>query len=90
MKKRFFVIETEGEYPKKVALDLFKDKTELVTESSVGFMATCQINIESREYNGKWYMNASAWKVDLEEPFNPLTTATPMPDNFPEDSDLPF
>lgn len=31
----------------------------------IGSMLTAHINIESREYNGKWYTNINAWKWEV-------------------------
>jgi hypothetical protein len=53
-------LETDGQYPKKIAFDVWEDKVALAEDEKV----TLQVNIESREYNGKWYTNISAWKKD--------------------------
>ena len=62
-KQGFVIEEIEGEYPKKIAIDAFNKDFSLVE----GSIVTVSVNIESREYNGKWYTNVSAWKIDLVE-----------------------
>jgi hypothetical protein len=62
-KKQDFVIETDAQYPKKVCISAWGDKvnTSLVqmnNEINVSF------DVESREYNGKWYTDIKAWRID--------------------------
>jgi len=61
--KQTFVIETEGEYPKKIALDCFGKTVELLQNSNVGDNITVSFNIESREHKEKWYTNINAWRI---------------------------
>jgi Domain of unknown function (DUF3127) len=62
--KRDFVIETEEQFPRKVCFTLFGDKTSLINNLAVGEIVDVSFNIESREYNGKWFHNINAWKID--------------------------
>lgn len=61
-KKQEFIVETPGDYPKNVCLSLWGDKVSLLP--AVGSQVTCHVNLESREYNGRWYTEARAWKID--------------------------
>ena len=63
-KKQEFVIETEGKYPKKICIQSFNEKVDpsLLT---IGTMLNVQIEVESREYNEKWFTNVSAWKAEV-------------------------
>jgi len=64
--KHAFVIETEGQYPKKIKFDMFsKDATSRLSIHE-GDNVTVSFNLESREYNGKWYSNINAYKVTTE------------------------
>jgi hypothetical protein len=62
-KKQNIILETEGMYPKKVCISLWGDK---INESvlQVGNMLNVSFDIESREYNGNWYTDLRAWKVE--------------------------
>jgi hypothetical protein len=62
-KKQDFVIETDGQYPKKVCISAWGDK---INESAlkVGNEVNVSFDIESREYNGRWYTDVKAWKID--------------------------
>ena len=55
-------METPGQYPKKVCMNLWGDKVDEI-KIGVGDKITASINIESREYNGRWYTDVRAWKV---------------------------
>lgn len=61
-KKQNFVIETQEQYPKKVCITVWGDKINLnnLNENEV---VTVSVNIESREYNGRWYTDVKAWRV---------------------------
>lgn len=62
-RKTQFVIETDGEYPKKIMFELFGDKVEKMLPA-VGDTLTVHFNMESREYQGKWYSQINAWKIE--------------------------
>ena len=65
-KKAEFLLETVEQYPRKVKFDIFgSDRVEqyapmLVQNATV----TISVNIESREFNGRWYTDVRAWKVE--------------------------
>ena len=63
--KQDFIIETPGEHPKKVCLTDWNSKAKANT-LNVGDTVTAHINIESREYNGRWYTDVKVWKMDIE------------------------
>ncbi len=53
-KKREYVLETQETYPKKVHFDFFGEKADQFP-LSVGDDITLSFDIESREYQGRWY-----------------------------------
>lgn len=61
--KAEYVLETYSDFPKKVHFDIFgeKAKTYVLKE---GDNVTISADIESREYNGKWYTSVHAWKAE--------------------------
>lgn len=56
------VIETQEQYPKKVAFDVLGDK---IAEFNlqVGEEVTISFDINAREFNGKWFNSVNAWHV---------------------------
>jgi len=93
-KKQEFIIETPGQFPKKVCISLWGDKVD-ENKLSAGDKITASINIESREYNGRWYTDVRAWKIQRESGGGNNRDMPPPPDeNFVSDStstdDLPF
>jgi len=93
-KKQEFILETPGQYPKKVCLSLWGEKVDEI-KLSVGEKVTASINLESREYNGRWYTEARAWKVAKQTgTVNHDTPPPPTDDSFIPDAtasdDLPF
>jgi len=62
-KKQEFILETQSQYPKKVCLSVWGDKVDQYS-LAVGDLVNVAVDLESREYNGRWYTEARAWKVD--------------------------
>jgi len=62
-KKQLFIVETQSQYPKKVCLSAWGDKIDQYRIAE-GDMVNVSVDLESREYNGKWYTEARAWKVE--------------------------
>ncbi len=63
-KKQDFVIETDGQYPKKVCLTIWGDKFN-ETFLTIGNELLVSFDAESREYNGRWFTDLKAWKLEL-------------------------
>jgi hypothetical protein len=62
-KKQDIIVETEGTYPKKVCISIWGDKiNENVLQ--VGSQLNISFDVESREYNGRWYTDVKAWKIE--------------------------
>lgn len=62
-KKQDFIMETQGQFPKKVCVSLWGDRidqADIHIEENIKIYA----DIESREFNGKWYTDVKAWKVE--------------------------
>lgn len=92
-KKQEFIIETPGQYPKKVCLSLWGEKVD-ENRLAVGEKITASINIESREYNGRWYTDVRAWKI-AKGNGGGQNEAPPIDSSFAPDAssgsdDLPF
>jgi hypothetical protein len=97
-KKQEFILETDEQYPKKICFTLFNDKIGLLEGFNTGMEVEVSFNVESREYNGRWFHNVNAWKIDRanEEPqgFNapPFSEGDipPETDDSGDNNDLPF
>ena len=59
-----FVIETQEKYPKKVCLTAWNDLIGTVKELPLESEVKVSFDISSREYNGRWYTDVKAWKVE--------------------------
>ena len=61
-RKQEYVLETEGQYPRKVCFMAWGDKIDQF-QIKHGEQITVAVDLESREYNGRWYTDVKAWKV---------------------------
>ena len=62
--RRDFVIETTDQYPKKICFSGWGDKAAQVNGLQPGQSVKVSFNPESREFNGKWYTDLRAWKIE--------------------------
>ena len=85
--KREFVITTKEQYPQDVKFEVVKDKCSLLDGYKVGQSLTVHFNIRGNEYNGKYYVNLQAWKIEAEQAA-PVAPA-PVADSDGSD-ELPF
>jgi hypothetical protein len=94
-RKQEYILETDGQYPKKVCFMAWGDKIDEF-KIKEGEELTVSINIESREYNGRWYTDVKAWKIQRgsasENQAAPSQQAEPPQSEAPPffDEDVPF
>ncbi len=95
-RKKEYVIETQDQYPKKVCFNMWGDKIDQFPMKE-GDVVKVFFDIESREYNGRWYTDVKAWKVESTASSGtgaadlpPLPNPDDMPPPPPGEDDLPF
>jgi len=91
-RKQEYILETGGQYPKKVCVAIWGDKIDQF-ELKVGEQVTLGVDVESREYNGRWYTEVKAYKVDRTHGGGAGSPLTPDVDTFYSESEedrLPF
>ena len=101
-KKREYVLESLDNYPSKIMFDFFGERAAQYP-LSVGDEIKLSFDIESREYNGRWYTSIRGWKAEktqgaataaaapASDPFAAASAApafTPSPAD--SNDDLPF
>jgi len=92
-RKQEFILETEGDYPRDVCIVQWGDNIDEF-DVSEGERLTVHVDVQSREYKGRWYTDVKAWRVErAPEPAAP----GPSPDDEPFPAppsdlgdDLPF
>ena len=92
-RKREFVITTQEQYPQDVKLECTQDRVTLLDSYNVGDDVEVSFNIRGNEYNGRYYVNLQAWRInkgsgaESPAPQAPDTTLEPTDE---QDDDLPF
>tara|TARA_R100000664_G_C2661412_1_gene77449 strand:+ start:246 stop:563 length:318 start_codon:yes stop_codon:yes gene_type:complete len=66
-KKQRFLLDTGSDFNNILCIDVFGDKIDQITNLKLGVEIECKLNVSSREYNGKYYHNVSAWDIVLIE-----------------------
>lgn len=87
-RKKEWVLETFGQYPKKVMFNVFGDRVNMLN-FQLGHNYAVSVDIESREFNGRWYTDVRAYAArELTDgistpPPGPDTISTPPTGGFP-------
>ena len=63
-RKQELIIETEEQYPRTVCLNCWTNQIEEIQKFAPGQTIKAQIEISSREFNGKWYTDVRVWRFD--------------------------
>ncbi len=62
-KVQSYVLETQEQYPRKVCFEIFGEDRIKNNPCKVDDVVTVSFDIESREFNGRWYTSIRAWRV---------------------------
>lgn len=76
-KVKTYVLETKDQYPKKIAFEFFGERADQYP-LNIGDDIRLSFDIESHEYQGRWYTRVRAWKSEA------LTGAAPAPAAQPQ------
>ena len=95
-RKQDIIVETDGQYPKKICISLWGDKIT-DTNLQIGQQYRYDLDIESREYSGRWYTDVKAWRIELSTDENstakkpiPTSSLPPLDMEDNDDTGLPF
>lgn len=59
------IVEHEsGQYPRTIAIDISGGERINAMAMTVGQQVTCHLNVNTREYNGKFINSIECWKVE--------------------------
>ena len=97
-----YVLETIEQCPKKILFEVFGEEKIHSMNIHIGEELTVFFDVDAREYNGKWYNQIRAWKVERQiekvyqnaqspvpmEPFPPLPETDAL--TFENNNEPPF
>ena len=94
-KRTFAITYMSGKYEKKLALETWKERCTILDGLPLGVLVKVRFDVESREYEGRWYTTATAWSISPVEVSDEERAVradnTPLNDLPPVDEDnLPF
>jgi len=95
-----YVLETQEQFPKKVCFEVFGEQRIKDNACQLDDIVTVSFDIESREFNGRWYTSVRAWRVQqgivepaTEQAAPTAETAAPAPApeaSMPVEAPAPF
>jgi len=62
--KRDFVITTNDQYPQDIKFGALKERVEQLNGLSVDDEVTVKFDVKGREYNGNYYVDLNAWRIE--------------------------
>ena len=62
--REFVVTVEDGKYPQDIVLQFVQDKVSLLDTLQEGQDVTVSFDIRGREYNGRYFNNLQAWKIE--------------------------
>ena len=84
-KKQDIIVQSFDRYPKKICVSNWKDKVKMEYYNE-GDIVKVNVELESREHNGRWYSDIKVWKMeklDIKQ-----TNTTEKPDSLNEENPL--
>ena len=85
--KREFVVTTlEDQYPQQIKFEFIKDRCSTLDGYAVDDLVKVQFNIKGREYNGNYFVNLQAWR--MEKSGDSVATNQPPVENAPFPTDV--
>ena len=104
--KQEFIFEyQEGNFPSQICMNVWgEDKVRELDKYQVGDKVKVSFNLSSREFNGRWYTDVRAWRIEpagaaVPQQYAPAASAqippvqavpAPSLDDLPGEDDLPF
>lgn len=98
--KREFVITTQEQYPQDVKFECIKEKIAQLDGLNPGDDIKVSFNLRGNEYQGKYYVNLQAWRVEKDAANSGAPAQSNRPPEYPvfeepetnatDDDDLPF
>ena len=97
-KKQDIIVETEGQYPKKVCFSIWGERIN-EQQLVIGNNLVIDFDVESKEFGGRWYTELKVWKItsntttsftETAVPQNNLTNISPLSLEEDDSDVLPF
>ncbi len=90
-KQEFIVELQEGNFPSQVCMNVWgADKVRDLEKFQTGDRVKIAFNLSSREYNGRWYTDVRAWRIEPADAGVPVPPEPPVPEDLDNGDDLPF
>ncbi len=98
--REFVLLVEEGNYPQYIKFQLTQDRCNLLDQYEEGQLLKVHFDLRGREWNGKFFTNLNAWRLESVEqaaeappdapPAGDFPTAADEPADTGEFDDLPF
>lgn len=94
--KQEFVVTTAERFPQDIKLDCLKEKVDMLQGLKEGDSVKVSFDVRGREWNDRFYVDLSAWKIEAgegaatEEAARAIPAEDPAAYGIEDDDDIPF
>ena len=74
-----YVLETLDQYPRKVHFEVFGEDRINQNPCAIDQLVTVSFDVESREFNGRWYTSIRAWRIQQGDTTQPAAAPAAQP-----------
>ena len=91
-KKQSFLFDTGAQYNPEICFQLFgEEKIDILTQHNEGDQVEVSFNLSSKEFNGRYFHNIDAWRIEnIESRTNNIEDTPEFNTPASEEDDLPF
>ena len=65
--KQDFIVETQEQYPRKICVSAWGERVNELSVMAEGDVLKVSFNLESREFNERWYTDVRAWRIEKQQ-----------------------
>jgi hypothetical protein len=87
---REFVVSTDETYPQFVKFQLTQDRCSILDPYNEGEKVKVHFDLKGREWQGKYFTNLNAWKMEKANSESPKPIVKPSPESGKTSSFDPF
>src|SRR5688572_24551251 len=74
--REFVVLVEQGQYPQHIKFQLVQDRCEIIDDIAEGANVKVYFDLRGREWQGKYFTNLQAWRVEAAGAESKTRTAT--------------
>ena len=88
-KRDLVLSDGADKYPQEIAFQCSKERADAAGEYGIGDTVKVDFNLRGRAWNGRWFVNLEAWRLELQESAGGAAKQDELPPLDEEDDSIP-